>query len=525
MKNKNIRKSFIGYCVFYFSIYAIIVLLLFVLINGIVNKKRDRYIPNLSYLLEYEDYLKDDSFNKIPLKKFKRSDFVIFDQNNNIIFKTDNNKRININSSDLEFINDYYSDSYFNIYEYKDNYLIIKTRFEEDSEYENISDYVVLDKNLNIIEGNIFNNKESLTNREFNLLKGVNGNSNYVEKYNYETSDGRKRTLIFIEPIFNNKLYNKAIKNSIGNWLYLIIGIFILIVIVTYLFYRRINRFIMPIKNAIDNYEYDTLDEIDDKDIPKEFENLFISFKVLLNKLKEEKNKSLSMYKERQRIIANLSHDLKTPLTVIGGYAKAYIDKVIKDEDKDKYLNTIYNKSIEASNIIDTLSLYTLIEHPEYKMNIESINLNEFLNNYLSNKEKELELSGYNLEYNLDNLDVIIDIDKNLILRMFENLINNSVKYNKKGTTIYIESKVISNNKVKISVGDNGVGISKKLSNSLFKPFVVGDESRSNNTGTGLGLSIVKRIVDMHDGIIKYVNKPKSPVKFQVDIIFNIKKY
>ena len=526
MKNKNIKKSFIGYCVFYFSIYAILVLLLFVLINGIVNKKMDRYIPNIDYLFEYEEYLKEDDFNKIPLKKFKRSDFVIFDQDLNIIFKTDNNPKITINSSDIEFINDYYRDSYFNIYEFDDKeeekYLVLKTTLDSDSSFEKADDYAILNKDLNVLEGNVFGGKDSLTKREFNLIKGVNGSSNYVEKYNYETNDGKSRTLIFVEPMFNNKLYNKAIKSSMSNWLYLLAGIIVLIIIVTYLFYERINKFIKPVKNAIDNYEYDTLEVLDNKDIPKEFDNLFDSFRELLLKLKKEEEKSKNIYKEKQRIITNLSHDLKTPLTVISGYAKAFQDGVIPKDQKKKYIDAIYNKSIDASNIINTLFVYAQIEHPEYQMQIEEVNFTSFCQEYLSKKKTELELNGYKLETNIPSNEILLSIDKNLMIRLFENIINNSVKYNKEGTKIYFKLE-LHNKKVKLIIADNGVGISSDLGNDLFKPFVVGDEARSNNTGTGLGLSIAKKIVDMHDGNIKLVSKPKKPYKFQIEIILNVK--
>ncbi len=100
-------------------------------------------------------------------------------------------------------------------------------------------------------------------------------------------------------------------------------------------------------------------------------------------------------------------------------------------------------------------------------------------------------------------------------------MINNAIKYNKEGTKIYF-SIVENKNDVNIFIGDDGCGISKKLSKTLFEPFVTGDDARTSGSGLGLGMSIVKSIVLLHGGNIRLISKKKKNLKTEFRI--NLKK-
>ena len=103
--------------------------------------------------------------------------------------------------------------------------------------------------------------------------------------------------------------------------------------------------------------------------------------------------------------------------------------------------------------------------------------------------------------------------------RLFDNIISNSIKYNKKGIKIYFNYKFTKDNII-IDIADNGIGIKMDNPNKLFEPFIVGNESRTKGLGTGLGLYIAKQIVDLHNGDILIKEHPKSPYKFHIQIRF-----
>ena len=98
-----------------------------------------------------------------------------------------------------------------------------------------------------------------------------------------------------------------------------------------------------------------------------------------------------------------------------------------------------------------------------------------------------------------------------VIFGIYENLINNSIKYNKNGTIIYF--KMWKSKNLFISVGDNGIGIDKSIKDNIFEAFVTSNSARTSGNGTGLGLSIVKSLVEMHGGEIILVDKPKNGMK------------
>ena len=91
------------------------------------------------------------------------------------------------------------------------------------------------------------------------------------------------------------------------------------------------------------------------------------NFSHLLDQLAEVQKEKDEIYRERQRMITDISHDLKTPLTVIQGYAKAFMEDMIPEDKKEKYLTAIYNRSVLATQLIDTLFEYMRMEHPGYR--------------------------------------------------------------------------------------------------------------------------------------------------------------
>ena len=157
-------------------------------------------------------------------------------------------------------------------------------------------------------------------------------------------------------------------------------------------------------------------------------------------------------------------------------------------------------------------------------MNLSEVDIHEFLKNYLTVKQNEIELEKYQFKYTLNETHEKYIIDEKLLLRLFNNIISNSLKYNQKKTTIYFDA-TISKNRLKILISDNGIGIKKELIDTAFDPFTMGDTSRNTDSSTGLGLSIAKKVVDLHNGSIRIVKKPRKPYSTQIEIIIPRKDF
>ena len=504
-----------------FAIYTCIVVGGVILINLFVNWRLNNSFLVLDDFLVYEEKLKYEDYNGIPLSKFPGCDFAIYDNNNELIYSTDLDVNNIVDGNDLEFVNDYSGTYYFNIFNYKEKnrdriYKIYKTTYDEESDEEIVVANSKLDDNLNILEGDLFQDKKSLTERELELLNGYYNDEQMVEKYefttnyDYDIENGNRRTLLFMSPVFNSESYDAAVASSEKIWFIAIPVLILLIIIETYFFNKKVKESLDVLKNIVTSYEENGSCERYKK-LPREFEEVASRFENLMEKSKKLENDKIKIYEDRQKIIANLSHDLKTPLTVIQGYSKAFLDNLVPDDKKEQYLKTIYKKSIVATDAIDSLFMYAHLNHPEYGLSLENVDIVMYSKNYLAEKYNEIESNSMKLDVDIKIDKLNIDIDTKNFRRIYENLINNSIKYNKKDTKIYFKMWVDKN--LYISIGDNGVGIDANIKDNIFEAFVTSNSARTSGNGTGLGLSIVKNLVELHNGEIELVKKPKKPLK------------
>lgn len=217
----------------------------------------------------------------------------------------------------------------------------------------------------------------------------------------------------------------------------------------------------------------------------------------------EQKNQEKTRLEEsKRRMIADISHDLKTPITTIQGYSKALYEGLVTDEEQSKkYLRYIHDKSVRVTELIDELFMFSKLDTPDFPLYKEEKDLGEFLRevlveNYDAFEEKEMELS-----VNIPSTRILYSFDKKLFYRAISNIIQNSIKYNPAKTEVYVS--LHKNEKALIlEIGDNGIGIDKDIASTLFDPFVRGDKSRMNDGGSGLGLAITRKIIEMHGGSI-----------------------
>ena len=204
--------------------------------------------------------------------------------------------------------------------------------------------------------------------------------------------------------------------------------------------------------------------------------------------------------KARNLMLSDIAHDLRTPITTIGGYAKALNDGLVtSDEKRKEYLEAIENKSERMNDLITLLFDYVRLDSENYQLRLEKTDIAELLREnaaflYADIEEKEMEF-----EIKIPEEPIFFEIDRLQFSRVITNLINNALKHNKPGTKIGIALEEDKKSGIlEIVVSDNGDMISPLVAEHIFEPFTMADSSRESKGGSGLGLSIVKKIVEMH---------------------------
>ncbi len=203
----------------------------------------------------------------------------------------------------------------------------------------------------------------------------------------------------------------------------------------------------------------------------------------------------------RREFSANVSHELKTPLTTMMGFAEMIKEGLINDRESIlKYSGMIYQEGMRLISLIEDLMRLSKIEEGINLTEKELINIKEISEEVVSILQTKSEKYGVRLNLNTDNVEM--KGNRNYISELLYNLIDNGIKYNKLGGIVNINIYK-DHDQIYIVVSDTGVGIPKENQDRIFERFYRVDKSRSKETGgTGLGLSIVKHITELYNGKI-----------------------
>ena len=537
-KKANRRGSIFSLLINNYILFTVIIIISAILINNVSNYLIfGDYDATLGLTKKYQNYLKEEKFNKLNLKEITGEDgtIEILDENYNLIYSLgkDINKE-KYNEDEINAIPNYRKDdTYLNIYDYYsengESYkLIIAESYYSEGVISNPLKstskwFKVLDKNLNfILESDKAPAKKNYTEKEIIYMRGYYNNGLFIEKYQYINNDGIKRTAIIkSRELYTNSFFKKM--NILTKIDFVVFGIAYIILVVIFVFVLR-SKFYEPLEKL--NKAMELLTEGKrkkpvDYSGPREFVDICDRFNIMVSKLEDSENQRKKLMNDKERMMADISHDLKTPITSIQGYAKALSDGIIVDEDKDKYIKIIYEKSKKLTELINIFHEYSKLEHPDFNLIFEKVDLSEYLRAYIALKYEDIVESGFNIEVDIPEEEMEIKIDKVQLQRVFDNILGNSIKHNEKGTNIYVSLKE-KNDIYEIIIADDGKGISKDIANNIFEAFTVGDESRNSKQGSGLGLAIAKTIVDLHGGTIEL--EPESLKKFSTQFKIILKK-
>ncbi len=255
-----------------------------------------------------------------------------------------------------------------------------------------------------------------------------------------------------------------------------------------------------------------------------EIGDLCHSFNEMRVKLKESIDVRIQYEQNNRELISNISHDLKTPITAIKGYVEGIMDGVADTPEKmDKYIKTIYNKTIEMDYLINELGMYSKLDNNAIPYNFRNVNVDSYFSDCIEDIQIDLESKGIELAYfNYCDKDAKIVIDPEQIRRVVGNIVINAAKYNDKARGhLNIRLREVGDF-VNIEIEDNGKGISEQDLPNIFERTYRGDASRNSSTGgSGLGLSIAKKIIEEHGGQVV----ASSKLGVGTTINFSLKKY
>lgn len=270
--------------------------------------------------------------------------------------------------------------------------------------------------------------------------------------------------------------------------------------------YRSVATPLVKLRKATQNIKDGNLDFVLDVEGTDEFAELCRDFEEMRRRLKESAEEKLVLDKENKELISNISHDLKTPITAVKGYVEGIMDGVADTPEKmDRYVRTIYNKTVEMDHLINELTFYSKIDTNRIPYTFSKLNVEDYLSDCAEEVGLELETRGIQLCYaNYVDSDVQVIADGEQIRRVIHNIISNAIKYMDRGKgmkgIIQIRVKDVGDF-VQVEIEDNGKGIAAKDLPYIFDRFYRTDVSRNSaKGGSGIGLSIVRKILEDHGG-------------------------
>ena len=292
--------------------------------------------------------------------------------------------------------------------------------------------------------------------------------------------------------------------------LYMLFGIMVFAAVFL-LLQGRYMSYISKISTAIRNISDGDLNTTVEVVGDDEFADMAANLNRMVEEIRELMDKERESERTKNELITNIAHDLRTPLTSIIGYLELLSKTEHMDPDMQKK-DITYTKAKRLQKLIEDLFGFTTLNYGKISMRISKVDIVKLLSQLLEEFYPAFMDKGLAYELQSNVPAKVIKADGNLLARLFDNLINNAIKYGTEGKRILVKVHA-AETIVTVSVTNYGYVIPKDELPLLFNKFYRVEQSRSVNTGgTGLGLAIAKNIVDMHGGTIHVTSDLKGTV-------------
>ncbi len=279
-------------------------------------------------------------------------------------------------------------------------------------------------------------------------------------------------------------------------------------------YFRRKIMVDRPVSKILDATEKISAGHFDTRIEIEHSHDRYTEFDVIaenINILAAELGKSEML---KNDFISNVSHEMKTPLAIIGNYAAALADPELDGETRERYAATLTAASARLSRLVTDILRLNKLQNQEIKPQISEFNLSDVLAECILEFEQKIEEKGLELQCELS--DVTVKSSPSLLEIVFSNLISNAVKFTESGGKISVRL-VEEEGRAIVSVSDSGCGMSKEVGMRIFEKFYQGDSSHFGE-GNGLGLPLVKKVIDILGGEISVTSELGIGSTFTVSI-------
>ena len=351
------------------------------------------------------------------------------------------------------------------------------------------------------------------TNKVFSVAPIKNGDR--LDGYLYIILGGESYDSIF-----------KLLESSylLRSWLVAILISVIIASLIGYFLFRYITRRVFVLSNAMEEFKKTDFthpvllpDRYDGRK-GDEIDQLGSTFLHMSERIIQQVKLLKHNDNSRRELIANVSHDLRTPLASLQGYLETLLLKhgSLTESEILEYIQTSYESSQRLQKLISELFELASLENNDATLHFEAFSMSELAQDVSQKFKLHAENKGIKLETKIPEIPVFVSADIGLIQRVLENLIDNAIKYTPKGGEVEIELN-IGDSKIATIIRDTGQGISKHDAQHVFERFYRVEKHRDQD-GSGLGLAIVKRIMQLHDSSICISPAPNKGTIFSFDL-------
>ena len=247
---------------------------------------------------------------------------------------------------------------------------------------------------------------------------------------------------------------------------------------------------------------------------PMETETSYAELQPFLDTIRAQHEKILDAARSRQDFTANVSHELKTPLTAISGYAELMESGMVPAEQQLHFAEEIHKNADRLLSLINDIIRLSELDNGQTEFIREKADLYQLAKSQV--EELQINAKARQVTLYFEGKTCIAKLNKEMVRELIDNLVQNAIRYNNPGGRVWVSVHRENGHPV-VTVGDNGIGIPKDQQEHVFERFYRVDKSRSKATGgTGLGLAIVRHIVELHEAKIYLNSEPGKGTTIRV---------
>ena len=303
------------------------------------------------------------------------------------------------------------------------------------------------------------------------------------------------------------------------NMIYIVVllGIAVFLLVFTLFVNKKVKyiKFLSSEVKVIKDEDFGKTIEVRGQD---ELAELCSSINNMSLELREKIDNEKKIEQNKNELITNVSHDLRTPLTSILGYVDLLKQNGFEDKEKFvEYISIIDERSKSLNTLINELFEYTKLNSHDIKLNYSTVEICSLVEQLSGEYSLIFKKEGLELISEIPEEDIFVDIDIQMIVRALENLLINAKKYSVRNSQVLVKL-LQESNYIVISVENKVENISQDDLDNLFERFYKVDKARKTGDSTGLGLSIVKRVVELHKGLVK-AELINGVIKFKIILL------